>query len=145
MSLFSFTPRERVAALQKQGEATLAGVRHAVLQATSHLEALLDLLCLELAEYGAHQAKRLLSLALGVVLLLCAYVLLCLFACVALSAWLGWLWAVGVVCLLNLLAGALALVVGVKCRPGPLAPATRQELKNDVQCIRLILREKSKS
>ena len=145
MSLFSFTPRERLHSLQEQGGAALEGARRAALQATSHLEALMDLLCLELAEYGAHQARRVLALAFGVLLLLCAYFLLCLFICVALSGWLGWLGAVGVVCLFNLLVGVLALVAGLKCRPGPLAPATRQELKNDVQCIRLFLKEKGKS
>ena len=145
MSLFSRDSESKITTLQKQGGAVLADVREVLLQASHHMEALLELFQLELREYGEKQARRIAALVVGVFLLLCAYAVFCALVCVLFSAWLGLAWAVAIVCLINVLLGGVALWYGVKSKPGPIAPATLQELKDDVQCIRLMLKENKKS
>ncbi len=145
MSIFSRSSESKLTTLQKQGGSVIADVREALLQVSDHLEAVLELFRLELREYGEKQVRRVVALVAGVFFLLCAYVVFCAFACVLLSMWLGWIWAVAVVCLINALLGGAAIVVGLKCKPGPIAPATMQELKDDVQCIKLMLKGNTKS
>ncbi len=145
MSIFSRSSESKLTTLQKQGGSVLANAREALLHTSEHLEAVLELFRLELREYGEKQVRRVVALVVGVFLLLCAYAIFCAFACVLLSSWLGWIWAVAVVCLVNALLGAVAIVVGLKCKPGPIAPATLQELKDDVQCIKLMLKGNTKS
>lgn len=147
MSLFSFKKPQRLAALQQQGGELLGGVKDAATHAFSHIGALLQLLVVELQQYGVHQLKRAAAIVVGAFLLVVGYLLLCVFACVAAHAWLGsWLLATGLVCLLHLIVGFVVLLVGIKSSAGPVAPTTREELKNDWQCIRLLLsKENSKS
>lgn len=147
MSLFSFKKPQRLAALQQQGGELLGGVKDAATHAFSHIGALLQLLVVELQQYGVHQLKRVAAIVVGAFLLVVGYLLLCVFACVAAHVWLGsWLLATGLVCLLHLIVGFVVLLVGIKSSAGPVAPATREELKNDWQCIRLLLsKENSKS
>ena len=57
---------EEPATLREQGGAVLGGVREAVLHATRHVEALAELLQVELNEYGRRQARRLTAAFLGV-------------------------------------------------------------------------------
>ncbi len=146
MSFFPFRKPRAVAALQEQGGAALGGVKEAAARSLSHAGALWQLLQIELQEYATHQVKRVVAVVLGVVLLLFGYLLLCAFACVAAHAWLGsWLLATGLVCVLHLVAGGIILLAGIKSNPGPLAPATRQEIKNDWQCLKLLFsKENSK-
>lgn len=147
MSLFSFKKPQRLVALQQQGGELFGGVKDAATHAFSHIGALLQLLVVELQQYGAHQLRRIAAIVVGAFLLVVGYLLLCAFACVAAHAWLGsWLLATGVVCLLHLIVGFVVLLVGIKSSAGPVAPVTREELKNDWQCIRLLLsKENSKS
>lgn len=145
MSLFSRSSENKLTTLQQQSGTVMSDVREMLLQCSEHLEAVADLLRLELREYGKKQARRMAALVAGLFLLLCSYAVFCAFACVLLSAWLGMLWAVAVVCLINALLGVCAIVLGLRCKPGSPAPATLQELKDDVQCIRLMLKEKTKS
>ncbi len=134
-----------ISTLQEQGGEVLADARQAAANATQHAEALVELFRLELREYGQRQARRTTAIVAGAGLMLVSYLLLCAGLCVLLAQFLDWLYAVGIVFLLNFLSGALLLVCGAKMKPGPLAPATRQELKNDLQCIKLALTEKKKS
>lgn len=145
MPLFSRSSDSKLTTLRKQGGSVIAGVRETLLQTSDHLEAVLELFRMELREYGEKQARRVVALVAGVFFLLCAYVVFCAFACVLLSTWLDWIWAVAAVCLINALLGGVAIVVGLKCKPGPIAPATMQELKDDVQCIKLMLKGNKKS
>ena len=146
MSLFSFKKPQRLTALQQQGGELLGGVKDTASHAFSHIGALLQLLVVELQQYGAHQLRRAIAVVAGAFLLVVGYLLLCVFACVAAHMWLGsWLLATGLVCLLHLIVGFVVLLVGIKSSAGPVAPATREELKNDWQCIRLLLsKENSK-
>ncbi|MBQ1960419.1 MAG: phage holin family protein [Akkermansia sp.] len=145
MSLFSRSSESKLTTLQKQGGSVLSDARESLLQASEHIEAVLELFRLELREYGEKQVRRVVALVVGVFLLLCAYAVFCAFACVLLSTWLGWTWAVAVVCLVNALLGVVAIVVGLKNKPGAIAPATMQELKDDVQCLKLMLKGNTKS
>lgn len=145
MALFSRDTESKLTTLQKQGGTVLADVREALLQTSEHVEAVVELFRLELKEYGERQARRIVALIVGVFLLLCAYAVFCAFACVLLSMWLSWPWAVAIVCLLNALLGGAAIVAGLRCKPGAMAPATMQEIKDDVQCIKLMLKGNTKS
>lgn len=146
MSLFSFKKPQVLTTLQEQGGAALGGVKDTVARSVSHVGALLQLLQIELQEYASHQVKRVVLLVAGAVLLLFGYLLLCAFACVAAHLWLdSWLLATGLVCLLHFVVGGIVVMLGLKGNPGPVAPATRQELKNDWQCLKLLFNKESKT
>ncbi len=134
-----------VTSLQQRGGEVLTDARHAALDSVRHLEALIELFRLELREYGQRQARRMVAILAGAVLLLVSYLLLCAGLCVLLSLWVDWLWAVGIVFLVNFVAGLALLIHGIKSHPGPLAPATQQEIKNDFQCLKLAIAERKKS
>lgn len=138
-------PPEKPETLREQGEAVVSDMRDAALHISRHLESLVELFHLELCEYGRGQARRLLALAVGSVLLVCAYLLLCLFAVVELQPHWGFMWAFLAVILFNVVAGGAALLVAALCKPAGVAPATAQEIKNDIRCIQLYLKGKAKS
>ncbi len=145
MSFSLFSKPERIATLQEQGGEALGGAKGAAARTLEHAGALWQVLQIELQEYAAHQAKRVVAIVIGGLLLLFGYLLLCAFACVAAHAWLGsWLLATGLVCVLHLVAGGVILLLGVKSQPGPVAPATRQELSNDWQCLKLLFSKESR-
>lgn len=147
MSFFSSSKSRYLTTLQEQGGEAYAGVREAAGKGLEHAAALWQLLQLELKEYAAHQARRVVMTVLGCILLLFGYMLLCCFACVAVHMWLdSWLLAFGLVCLLHLLAGAALILVAVRSKAGQVAPVTRREIQNDWQCLKLIIsKENSKS
>ncbi len=134
-----------VTTLCERGGEVASDARQAATNALEHMEALAELFRLELREYGQRQACRMVSILVGVGLLLVSYLLLCAALCVLLALWLDWHLAVALVFLVNFLAGLVLLICGLKMNPGPLAPATQQELKNDLQCIKLAIAEKKKS
>lgn len=134
--------------LREQGGAVVSGVRAAVLQATRHLEALSELLMLELREYRDAQLRRVVRIAAGAALLVAAYLLLCMaVVCTGFLLWgsAGLYVAFGVVVLFSMLAGLALLCSGISRKPEGLAPATCRELKDDIQCIKLYLKGKEKS
>ncbi len=137
--------RDFVSTLQERGGEVLADARQAAAEAADHAESLLELFRLELQEYGQRQARRMVAILVGVGLLLVSYLLLCAALCVLLGLWLSWPLAVALVFLGNFAGGLLLLICGVKMKAGPLAPATRQELRNDLQCFKLAIAEKKKS
>lgn len=138
-------PPEKPATLREQSGAVVSDVRDAVLHATRHLEALVELFRLELHEYRRCQVRRLVAVAVGAVMLLCSYMLLCLYAVVALQPYLGLLWSFMAVFMFNLIVGLAVLLVAALRRPTAIAPATSQEIKNDIECIKLYLKGKEKS
>lgn len=140
MSFFFFRKPQALSDMQEHGERVVADVRELAVQAGTHFSALLQLLKMELLEYGACQVQRIFALAAGMFLLLVSYLALCVMLCVALDLWLGsWVLAVGIVCLLNALGGVSMLAVAMYRKPGMLAPATRQEIKDDLQCLKILL------
>lgn len=147
MGFHIFKKPQVLADLQQRGNEAADEVREAAMHAAGHVSALAQLFRLEVQEYGVRQAKRLAAAMAGLLLLLVGYLSFCAFLCVIMQAWLGsWLWATGLVCLVNVLAGVVLATVAVCKKPGALAPATRQELKDDVQCLKILLRpEKKKS
>ncbi len=144
--MFSWLKKpDLVTTLHERGGEVLADARQAATDAVQHTESLLALFRLELREYGQCQARRMVAILAGAGLLLVSYLLLCAALCVLLGQYVEWPLAVGIVFLANLVVGLVLLICGVKMNPGPLAPATRQELKNDLQCLKLALAEKKKS
>lgn len=118
----------------------LSAAREVALQTMEHSQALAELCRTELGEYAARQRRRLLFVVLAVFLLAVAYVLLCALAVLLLSALLGVAWALLIVLALQLLAAAALLLAAVLLGRQPLLPATRTELWNDWQCLRLLLK-----
>lgn len=147
MSFFSFRKPKAITTLQEQGGNLVCDVKTAASSVLSHIGSLLALLKVELAEYGVQQAKRLVLIIVACVLLLFAYAFACVCVCFALYAWLGsWLYSTGIVLLLNAVPGFSLLCVALRAKPAPLAECTRQELKNDLECLRILLKgEKTKS
>ena len=135
---------EEPATLREQGGAVLGGVREAVLHATRHVEALAELLQVELNEYGRRQARRLTAALVGVALLLCAYLMLCVFVVLVLILKPTWAPVLAVV-IFNALGGMVALLVGKCGKPAGVAPETVKELKNDLECVKLYLKGKENS
>lgn len=138
-------PPAKSETLREQGGLIVSNVRDAVFYATRHLETLVELFQLELCEYGRKQTRRMIALIIGAVLLLCAYMLLCIFAVVELQPLMGTMWAFLAVFAFNVVVGLVALLVGALCKPTGVAPSTVQELKNDIRCVQLYLKEKENS
>lgn len=144
MSLFSFRKPKVLTTLQEQGGGLVGDVRQAASQAVSHVGSLWALFRIELAEYASQQTRRVALFVAAGVLLVVSYALLCAFVCVALNLWLeSWLWAVGIVLLVNALAGVIILLSALRAKPAPLAEVTRQELKNDLECLKILLSEEN--
>lgn len=147
MSLFSFRKPKVITTLQEQGGDLVDDVRKAARYTASHARSLLALLKVELAEYVAQQSRRAVLFAAAGVMLLFAYALLCVWLCVVLNMWLAsWAVSVAIVLLLNAVPGLILAMMALRAKPAPLAEATRQELKNDLECLRILLsNEKTKS
>ncbi len=137
--------RDIVRTLREQGADAVSGLRRTALNTVTHAESLLELFRMELHEFGQRQARRVAAIVLGVGLLLVSYLLFCAGLCVLLSLWMDWLPAVAIVFCVNALAGGLSLIIGLKMRVGPLAPATQQELKTDIQCLKIAIGANRKS
>ena len=136
-----FRIREQKSALREELAAVVQQARGVAQRTVEHTGALGLLLSAEVKEYAAHQVQRLVMAVLACVLLLGAYVAFCAVLTVLFSTWLGWLWALSVVCLLNLVVAVLLMMI-VKSMGGKrLAPATVEELKNDWQCLKLLCKE----
>lgn len=147
MSLFSFRKPKVITTLQEQGGDLVDDVRKAARYTASHARSLLALLKVELAEYVAQQSRRAVLFAAAGVMLLFAYALLCVWLCVVLNTWLAsWAASVAIVLLLNAVPGLILAMMALRAKPAPLAEATRRELKNDLECLRILLsNEKTKS
>lgn len=139
---------EKPPTLREQSGEVVADLRQAAAHGAHHIGALAELLQLELGEYMRGQTRRMVALMVGGVLLACAYLLLCLLAVEALRAYTSVpdvRYALLIVVGGNVLLGLVALWIGRLCKPAAVAPATLQEIKNDVQCIQLYLKNREKS
>lgn len=130
---------------KQQAVSAFEGVRAAAAQVSEHLGALSELFAAELQEYMRAQARRICLLAAACVLLAGAYLVACALLSVVLQLWLGWIGALGVVLGLHLLGAVLLIRLAGKYGRMPFAPATIQELKNDKQCLALMIKPDSKS
>ncbi len=130
---------------KRQALSAFEGVRTAAAQVSEHVGALAELFVAELHEYMQAQVRRVCLLAAACVLLAGAYLLGCALLCVVLQLWLGWIGSLGVVLGLHLLGALLLVRLAVKCGRKPFAPATIQELKNDKQCLTLMMKPSAKA
>lgn len=145
MPLFPRQTRETVSTLREQGKTVVQDLCDTLRHMALHGRALAALFGVELQEYAAHQGRRLLALAAGVFLLLCGYLVFCALMCALLGSYIGILWGMTLVCLVHFLAAGILFYLAVNRKPGPLAPATRQELSADLQCLRILLKEEKEN
>ncbi len=137
--------KQRASALRTEAVAVMQQAKGVAQRAVEHTSALGALLSAEVKEYAVHQVLRLVMAVVACVLLLGTYFFGCALLVVILSLWTGWIWALGIVALINLVLAVL-LLIGVKRMAGKqLAPATIQEIKNDWQCLKLLFKENSKA
>lgn len=125
----------------RKGQGVLERARETASETVEHASALAELFGIELQEYAAVQMRRMVLLMLGLLFTLAAYALLNALAGVLLAPVLGWAWALGALLLLNLVPGVILLRAFKRIQPGPVAPATRQELQKDVQCLKILLND----
>ena len=139
-----FKQKEGVSVLRQEASAVVQQVRSVVQRTAEHSSALGSLFAEEVKEYTAHQLQRVVMAVVACVLLLGAYFVLCAAVVVLLSIWMHPALALGVVFLVNLVV-ALILLRMVRSMGGKkLAPATAQEIKNDLECLKLLCKESSK-
>lgn len=122
-----------------------SGTRTAVARGLEHAQALSELFQVELAEYLDFQRRRGAYMVLAVVLLLVSYLLSCALMVVLLAPHTGWAGALLLVLLVNVLGAVILLLRAMALGREPLAPATREELQNDWQCLKLLLKGNAKS
>lgn len=128
--------------MQEHGGEALRDVRQALLHAWEHSVALAQLFSLELKEYGVHQMRRAIALAMGCAFLLVGYLFLCAVACLLLEMCLdSWLAAAGIVCGINMIIGIVVVARAMAAAPGPFAPATLQEIQYDAQCLKILIKK----
>lgn len=122
-----------------------SGSRRALARGMEHAQALSELFQVELAEYLDFQRRRGAYMVLAVVLLLVSYLLGCALAVALLAPHTGWTGALLMVMVANVLGAVILLQRAVALGKEPLAPATREELQNDWQCLKLLLKGNEKS
>lgn len=128
------------------GASTAAsGTRTAAARTLEHAQALSELFQTELAEYIDFQRRRGAYMVLAVVMLLVCYLLACALVVVLLAPHAGWAGALALVLVANLMGAVILLLRAVALGKEPLAPATREELYNDWQCLKLLLKGNAKS
>ena len=122
-----------------------SGTRTALARTLEHAQALRELFQVELAEYVDFQRRRGAYMVLAVVLLLVSYLLLCALSVVLLAPHAGWAGALVIVLVANLMGALILLLRAMALGKETLAPATREELHNDWQCLKLLLKGNEKS
>lgn len=122
-----------------------AGTRTAFARTMDHAQALTELFQVELAEYLDFQRRRGAYMVMAVVLLLVSYLLACALVVVLLAPHTGWAGALLMVLSANVMGAVILLLRAMALGREPLAPATREELKNDWQCLKLLLKGNAKS
>lgn len=142
MPFFSQQTKETVDALREQGRSAASNMRDTAIHIAGHLRAVAALFGVELQEYAARQTDRLVALAVGIFLAACGYLVLCALVCLLIGSCIGILWGMAVVCAAHFLAAGILIILALNHKPGSLAPATRQELKNDLRCLQILLDSK---
>lgn len=127
------------AAPQQQAVSPVANLREAGRHAAEHADALAELLSVELREYAARQTLRMALIAAAALPACAAWLLLCALGVLLLESVMAVTWAVAIVAVLNLVLAAALAVAARKCGVGEPAPLTCRELKNDWQCLKLLI------
>lgn len=130
---------------QPQTVSPFVNMREAGQHVSAHLDALAELVSLELREYSRRQSRRAALAAAAVVPAVAAWLFLCAWLAWGLQLLWGWGWALAAVTLVNVLLAAGALTAAALYRVGEFAPLTRHELNNDWQCLKLLINADKKS
>lgn len=109
-----------------------------------HVQALSELFHAELEEYLAVQRRRAVCLLIAGGLLLVCLLLAGALAVMLLLPYVGWTGAVALVLLAFLIVAVLLLLRASALGKASLAPVTCEELQNDWQCLKLLLKGNEK-
>ena len=139
-----FKQKDGASVLRQEASAMVQQARSVVQRTAEHTSALGSLFAEEVKEYTTHQLQRVILAVVACVLLLGAYFALCAAVAVCLAIWMHPALALGVVFLVNLVVALLLLRMVRSMAGKKLAPATAQELKNDLECLKLLCKESSK-
>lgn len=106
-----------------------------------HFCALADLFAIEAAEYAQILKRRAILAAIALFTLALAY--LSLWAMLMVYLWLNWCsyGALSVFAGFHSLMAIIFIVLAWRTKPGSFAPMTQDELKTDLTCIKLSLKE----
>ncbi len=110
-----------------------------------HAKALSALLALELNESAQRLGRKVSLLILALFMVICGYLLLWVLLTAVMAHFLGWIIALAISTGFHFLVAIVALVKACKVKVGPLAPATAEELKNDLTCLQMALRKDANS
>lgn len=145
--MFSFRSKvqDSVDSLRERGGAVAQSAGKAVSQSAAHIATLGELLCVEVEECADRVVLKAKVLFVGLCLFLCGYGFLMVLVCYLLAQNLGWVWALGIVGGFHLVVGTMVTAVAMNLKLGPFAPETRRELKNDVECIKILLKEENRN
>lgn len=123
----------------------VSGAREAVSRTMEHAQALAELFQLECVEYMDQQRRRGACLVTAAALLFVSYLLSCALSVVLLEPCVGLAGALALVLLANVLVSALLLLRAAALGKATMAPALREELKHDWQCLKLLIKGNAKS
>lgn len=130
---------------KRQAMSAFEGVRTAAAQVSEHVGALAELFAAELQEYMQAQVRRVVLLAAACFLLVGTYMVACALLSYALHLLVGWGGSLSIVLGLHVIGAWVLVILAGKYGRKPFAPATIQELKNDKQCLALMIKPDSKS
>lgn len=130
---------------KRQAMSAFEGVRTAAAQVSEHVGALAELFVAELQEYMQAQVRRIVLLAAACLLLVGAYMVACALLSYALHLLVGWGGSLSIVLGLHVIGAWVLVILAGRYGRKPFAPATIQELKNDKQCLALMIKPDSKS
>lgn len=130
---------------KRQAMSAFEGVRTAAAQVSEHVGALAELFVAELQEYMQAQVRRIVLLAAACFLLVGAYMVACALISYALHLLVGWGGSLSIVLGLHVIGAWVLVILAGRYGRKPFAPATIQELKNDKQCLALMIKPDSKS
>lgn len=138
-----FGVTDALALFRRRSKAARGDAREVCAHIQEHLSALAELFALEISQYLKIQTIRTL-LCLAAALVLCtAYLGFWAFTAAMLAPLTGWAGAIGLSCAANIIVAILLLLIAAKLKPGAVAPDTVKEVKNDWQCLQLLLRQDS--
>lgn len=131
--------------LSSGASSAASGTRTAAVRTMEHVRSLSALFQVEVAEYVGYQCRRGAYVVSAAALLLVSYLLLCALAVVLLEPHVGLVASLALILAGNLIIAMVLLVRAAALGKERFAPATREELQNDWQCLKLLLKGNEKS
>ena len=131
--------------LRERGTAVAQSVGDAFSRGSAHVATLAALFKVEAAIWGGRALRKTCLLLVGAFLVVVAYAFTVVVGCLLLAESIGWLWTLTAVAAFHAVAGLAVICGAVKMKTGEIAPGTVQEIKNDIQCLRILLKDSDKN